>query len=115
MRPRLARRGGHAKGRLERTFMPWLQCGPGSLAGEDAVTLDADLSNVTGFNAAPARSPGRTTASTGDNLKILKLQCGPGSLAGEDSATMISRVTGTMASIRPPPARPGGQRPRHRP
>src|SRR5579884_118909 len=61
-----------------------LQCGPGSLAGENSAGLRALSSRFLCFNAAPARSPGRTSTRIPRISRSEKLQCGPGSLAGEN-------------------------------
>src|SRR5579884_4152206 len=111
-----------------------LQCGPGSLAGENGchdVFPDTDCNC---FNAAPARSPGRTfvcpdgqeegfacasmrprLARRGELLFVPTakkraspaLQCGPGSLAGENRGTNEGCRLSREASMRPRLARRG--------
>src|SRR5579884_341145 len=93
-----------------------LQCGPGSLAGENFVRfgwlcgrwrasmrprlarrgerdrLRHGYAGEESFNAAPARSPGRTSRRRTLQRRGLELQCGPGSLAGENSSTRFVSI-----------------------
>src|SRR5579884_1423797 len=109
MRPRLARRGEPLSVPPDNGPVEELQCGPGSLAGENLVgqfagrrkvwasmrprlarrgeLVDPSLppKNAGSFNAAPARSPGRTILAPKNGGRKGRLQCGPGSLAGENA------------------------------
>src|SRR5579884_4112922 len=85
MRPRLARRGERRWTRYAWCSRLELQCGPGSLAGEN-VGVCGQAGHSPRFNAAPARSPGRTYQWS------------------------ISEYGGKMASMRPRLARRGEPR-----
>src|SRR5579884_3933226 len=84
-----------------------LQCGPGSLAGENARSTTIPRNCARCFNAAPARSPGRTWRLLLTAPNIESLQCGPGSLAGENRSTAGNRCHSWEASMRPRLARRG--------
>src|SRR5579884_1481129 len=155
MRPRLARRGEPETAIRANVREVVLQCGPGSLAGEnfsspllptpqDKASMRPRLARrgelcilgrlrrwLKSFNAAPARSPGRTKdvskvvlvaaasmrprlARRGERRKSSSsfswrktLQCGPGSLAGENPWHRSNTARWQRASMRPRLARRG--------
>src|SRR5579884_1173993 len=110
MRPRLARRGELVSLLLSSLTVKSLQCGPGSLAGENSASVCLESSSGRSFNAAPARSPGRTNISSLFLEAATKLQCGPGSLAGENRHAFVQPVERLAASMRPRLARRGEHR-----
>src|SRR5579884_3366763 len=107
MRPRLARRGEllfvvQARvGGVKASMRPRL-----ARRGERDADELPDTSSQ-GFNAAPARSPGRTTEAGNGTLQAALLQCGPGSLAGENCSIVSALSPRTSASMRPRLARRG--------
>src|SRR5579884_4214011 len=134
MRPRLARRGERRNVFFRVAELVQLQCGPGSLAGEnesqlhrrnpatrasmrprlarrgepnDATTV---VATTRSFNAAPARSPGRTSTRVKARRDVDMLQCGPGSLAGENVNSYSTDFSLGEASMRPRLARRGEPR-----
>src|SRR5579884_2323725 len=87
MRPRLARRG-ELPAFVGPTVGPKsFNAAPARSPGRTSTASFSVSTGCWGFNAAPARSPGRTSTAISPRAALGVLQCGPGSLAGENKAS----------------------------
>src|SRR5579884_4067 len=107
MRPRLARRGEPPWSRTSLSNSKPLQCGPGSLAGENHRDGNKNRLLPYSFNAAPARSPGRTKARRLLPLPPKCFNAAPARSPGRTQTARLLPARRLQASMRPRLARRG--------